>query len=194
MRLREPADRAAGAGAFEVLLVTRMRDPTKWVLPKGGWEVDETLEDAALRETWEEAGVRGDVCGLVGQYDYLGKNAPSQGSSAAGSVNSSPAGRPAGGGGCCGAAAGASCAGGGGGSESGDGGIGAGAPKATRVYMHLMCVSEEAGEWPEKGARSRSWHSLDEALQVCERQWILEALGAAKGLLDSGAMCAHGAQ
>lgn len=27
-----------------------------WVLPKGGWEVDETVEEAACREAWEEAG------------------------------------------------------------------------------------------------------------------------------------------
>lgn len=29
-----------------------------WVLPKGGWEVDEATEqDAACREAWEEAGI-----------------------------------------------------------------------------------------------------------------------------------------
>lgn len=35
---------------------SRRRD---WILPKGGWELDETLEAAALRETFEEAGVSG---------------------------------------------------------------------------------------------------------------------------------------
>lgn len=28
-----------------------------WVLPKGGWETDESCEDAARREAWEEAGI-----------------------------------------------------------------------------------------------------------------------------------------
>lgn len=32
-----------------------------FVLSQGGWEIDETIEDAALRETAEEAGVVGDV-------------------------------------------------------------------------------------------------------------------------------------
>lgn len=28
-----------------------------WVLPKGGWETDETCQEAATREAWEEAGI-----------------------------------------------------------------------------------------------------------------------------------------
>ena len=36
--------------------------PGGWVLPKGGWETDEeTAQDAACREAWEEAGV---ICTL----------------------------------------------------------------------------------------------------------------------------------
>lgn len=38
-----------------VLLIQSMRRGG-WVLPKGGWEVDETVEEAACREAWEEAG------------------------------------------------------------------------------------------------------------------------------------------
>jgi len=41
----------------------------EWILPKGGWESDETMEESALRETYEEAGMLGilgsrlsDVC------------------------------------------------------------------------------------------------------------------------------------
>ncbi len=32
-----------------------------WILPKGGWEKDETAREAAARETYEESGVRGFV-------------------------------------------------------------------------------------------------------------------------------------
>lgn len=28
-----------------------------WVLPKGGWETDEEITEAAAREAWEEAGI-----------------------------------------------------------------------------------------------------------------------------------------
>ena len=28
-----------------------------WVLPKGGWEADESIQEAACREAWEEAGI-----------------------------------------------------------------------------------------------------------------------------------------
>ncbi|KAK5997320.1 Diphosphoinositol polyphosphate phosphohydrolase aps1 [Cladobotryum mycophilum] len=28
-----------------------------WVLPKGGWESDETCQESAVREAWEEAGI-----------------------------------------------------------------------------------------------------------------------------------------
>lgn len=31
----------------------------EWILPKGGWESDETVEESALRECYEEAGVLG---------------------------------------------------------------------------------------------------------------------------------------
>jgi diphosphoinositol-polyphosphate diphosphatase len=45
---------------LEVMLVTS-RAGKGWGFPKGGWEVDESVEAAAARETVEEAGVRGDL-------------------------------------------------------------------------------------------------------------------------------------
>lgn len=44
-----------------VLCVSSSRRPNKVVLPKGGWEFHESVEEAALRECWEEAGVSGTV-------------------------------------------------------------------------------------------------------------------------------------
>jgi diphosphoinositol-polyphosphate diphosphatase len=49
-----------------VLLIQSMRRGG-WVLPKGGWEVDETVQEAACREAWEEAGA---VCKI---HSDLGK-------------------------------------------------------------------------------------------------------------------------
>lgn len=37
-----------------MLLVASSKNEGEWVLPKGGWENDETQEEAAARETWEE--------------------------------------------------------------------------------------------------------------------------------------------
>lgn len=40
-----------------ILMVSSHHTKGKWVLPKGGWESDETALEAAKRETFEEAGV-----------------------------------------------------------------------------------------------------------------------------------------
>lgn len=51
-----------------VLLVSADKDPGRWVLPKGGAEKDETLEQSALRETWEEAGAIGSIGDYIGTF------------------------------------------------------------------------------------------------------------------------------
>ncbi|KAF8753363.1 NUDIX domain [Rhizoctonia solani] len=57
-----PIARAAG----KVLLITSRKRPHQWVLPKGGWETtDPTLEAAACREAFEEAGVQGKITRAV---------------------------------------------------------------------------------------------------------------------------------
>ncbi|KNA22777.1 hypothetical protein SOVF_031300 [Spinacia oleracea] len=43
------------------------------LFPKGGWENDETVEEAAVREAVEEAGVRGDLMDLLGYYKFKSK-------------------------------------------------------------------------------------------------------------------------
>lgn len=40
-----------------------------WVLPKGGWESDETCEQAASREAWEEAGITVQIDYTLGTID-----------------------------------------------------------------------------------------------------------------------------
>ncbi|WVZ15045.1 hypothetical protein V8G54_012611 [Vigna mungo] len=44
--------------------------------PKGGWEIDESMEQAALRETIEEAGVIGSVENNLGKWYYKSKRQP----------------------------------------------------------------------------------------------------------------------
>lgn len=52
----------------EVLLITS-RGTGRWILPKGWPMKGKTLAEAAAREAWEEAGVRGDVSAEpVGSY------------------------------------------------------------------------------------------------------------------------------
>ncbi|CAN0843867.1 Nudix hydrolase 16, mitochondrial [Linum grandiflorum] len=43
------------------------------LFPKGGWENDETVKEAAAREAVEEAGVRGDILDLIGDYNFKSK-------------------------------------------------------------------------------------------------------------------------
>lgn len=53
----------------KVLLIQSSRRKA-WVLPKGGWEEDETTqEDAAQREAWEEAGVETTIEKDLGSID-----------------------------------------------------------------------------------------------------------------------------
>ena len=40
------------------------------IFPKGGWETDETAEEAAARESMEEAGVKGETCTYVGEFTF----------------------------------------------------------------------------------------------------------------------------
>jgi len=64
-----------------VLLIQSTRR-AGWVLPKGGWESDETCTEAAEREAWEEAGIVCNVDYDLGQISeartakQISKNAP----------------------------------------------------------------------------------------------------------------------
>ncbi len=61
----------------QVLLVTARRNPRNWIFPKGHIEKGESPEQAALRETREEAGVSASLIGPAGilEYGFLGAKA-----------------------------------------------------------------------------------------------------------------------
>ncbi|KAG0749557.1 hypothetical protein G6F57_003375 [Rhizopus arrhizus] len=52
-----------------VLLISSRKKNNAWVLPKGGWESDETQQHAAQRETWEEAGIKGTIVKQLGVFE-----------------------------------------------------------------------------------------------------------------------------
>ncbi|KAF7822197.1 nudix hydrolase 18, mitochondrial-like [Senna tora] len=58
------------------VLVINAQNGRGMQFPKGGWEVDESMEQAALRETFEEAGVVGKVERTLGKWSYKSKRQP----------------------------------------------------------------------------------------------------------------------
>ncbi|XP_073525860.1 uncharacterized protein [Phyllobates terribilis] len=60
---------ASGEQIVEVLMITSASGPGL-LFPKGGWEYDEIVQQAAVREAMEEAGVKGDLMGSFGAYDF----------------------------------------------------------------------------------------------------------------------------
>ncbi|XP_054789992.1 nudix hydrolase 18, mitochondrial-like isoform X1 [Prosopis cineraria] len=58
---------------LEVLVISSQKG-NGMLFPKGGWELDESKKEAALRETIEEAGVRGIVeQGKLGKWSFKSK-------------------------------------------------------------------------------------------------------------------------
>ncbi|CAJ1056974.1 nudix (nucleoside diphosphate linked moiety X)-type motif 4a [Xyrichtys novacula] len=54
----------------EVLLVSSSRHPDQWIVPGGGMEPEEEPCKAAIRETYEEAGVKGKLGRLLGIFEH----------------------------------------------------------------------------------------------------------------------------
>ncbi|XP_065854882.1 nudix hydrolase 18, mitochondrial-like [Euphorbia lathyris] len=58
---------------LEVLVITSQKGGQGIMFPKGGWELDESVEEAASRESLEEAGVLGHVEDELGKWNFLSK-------------------------------------------------------------------------------------------------------------------------
>jgi phosphohistidine phosphatase len=57
-------------GRVEILLVTS-RNRGRWVIPKGVIEIGMTAEQSAMKEAYEEAGIRGEIVGgAMGEFTY----------------------------------------------------------------------------------------------------------------------------
>jgi 8-oxo-dGTP pyrophosphatase MutT (NUDIX family) len=61
---------------LRVLLVTAKRQPSQWVFPKGHIEDGETVEQAAIREVEEEAGVIAEVLSPIGTLEFRNARGP----------------------------------------------------------------------------------------------------------------------
>ena len=53
----------------KILFVSASRK-SEWILPKGGWEKDEAIEESAIRETFEESGVFGVLGPTLKEIEY----------------------------------------------------------------------------------------------------------------------------
>ncbi|VBB33366.1 unnamed protein product [Acanthocheilonema viteae] len=68
-RLRAAGICIRGEGSSrEILLITGGKDDGRWIIPGGGIEKDENESDAALREVFEEAGVKAEILARVGEF------------------------------------------------------------------------------------------------------------------------------
>lgn len=52
------------------IMFVSSRKKAEWIIPKGGWERDEAMEESAIREVFEEAGVLGVLGPRLGKVQY----------------------------------------------------------------------------------------------------------------------------
>ena len=61
----------------KIIMISSSKHKNRWIVPKGGNELDESELETAVRETWEEAGVEGIIIKkLPVVLDSRGSQAP----------------------------------------------------------------------------------------------------------------------
>ncbi|KAL0717070.1 hypothetical protein Bca4012_066392 [Brassica carinata] len=127
----------------QVLMISSSSGPGL-LFPKGGWENDETVREAAVREAVEEAGVRGILMvktllsplfsisslDFLGDYEFKSKTHQDE---------FSPEG-------------------------------------LCKAAMYALYVKEELETWPEQKTRTRTWLTIEEAVENCRHAWMKDAL------------------
>ena len=108
-----------------------------WVLPKGGWELDEECHEAAAREAWEEGGILVQIDYDLGDIHETGprKKSSSSSSSSSSKVSKDP-------------------------SKDGK-------EKGRSLYrFYEVTVTSEEADWPEREKRERQWFTFAEAKEL----------------------------
>ena len=110
-----------------------------WVLPKGGWELDEECHEAAAREAWEEGGILVQIDYDLGDIHETGprKKSSSSSSSSSSKVSKDPSKE---------------------GKEKDKG-------RSLYRFYEVTVTSEEA-DWPEREKRERQWFTFAEAKEL----------------------------
>lgn len=72
-RFRQTKQESSCVEELEVLVISSQKGKGM-LFPKGGWELDESIEEAAYRETLEEAGVTGNLERKLGKWRYKSKS------------------------------------------------------------------------------------------------------------------------
>lgn len=54
----------------KIMLISSRSHPSEFILPKGGVEKNESPQQSALRECWEEAGIKGSITRSLGLFNH----------------------------------------------------------------------------------------------------------------------------
>ncbi|KAF5953379.1 hypothetical protein HYC85_006235 [Camellia sinensis] len=158
------------------LLVLMISSPNRddLVFPKGGWEDDETITEAACREALEEGGVKGILRSdrIVPHLDTNNSGKTKEEKEINKSVGATEhfSEEPLGDWEFRSKSSQNSCSVGGG----------------CRGFMFALEVTEELDYWPEQDIYDRKWLTIDEAFKFCRYDWMREALKRLLMVLSEG--------